>query len=156
MHSVMSCCELPCNLTCHPFVFNFQGVCFLMSVAVMSNENKRTFGIHPVQNQFLMTKPFGFEVGGWASFLTAKVQSYPTRGFTSHPIAMRKRTATVHYTKFSPPGSKARIKGHTAVTTMTAYKPPHFDYCFLAVFGLGFVAGAIWMVFYLLNFSSPA
>ena len=75
MHSVMSCCELPCNLTCHPFVFNFQGVCFLMSVAVMSNENKRTFGIHPVQNQFLMTKPFGFEVGGWASFLTAKVQS---------------------------------------------------------------------------------
>ena len=127
-----------------------------MSVAVMSNGNKRTFGIHPVQNQFLMTKPFGFEVGGWASFLTAKVQSYPTRGFTSHPIAMRKRTATVHYTKFSPPGSKARIKGHTAVTTMAAYKPPHFDYCFLAVFGLGFVTGAIWMVFHLLNFSSPA
>ena len=103
-----------------------------------------------------MTKPFGFEVGGWASSLTAKVQSYPTRGFTSHPIAMRQRTAAVYYTKFSPPESKALVKGHAAVTTMDAYKPPHSDYCLLAVFGLGFVAGAIWMVFHLLNFSSTA
>ena len=144
--------ELQCNLTCHLLFQLFLSCLFLISVAVMSNGNKQTFRIHPVQNQFSITKPFGFEVGGWASFLTAKVQSYPTR---SHPIAMKKRTAAVHYAKFSPPGSQALVKGHTAVTTMAAYKPPHFDFCFLAVFGLGFVAGAIWMVFYLLNYSSP-
>ena len=88
---------------------------------------------------------------------TAKVQSYPTRGFTSHPIAMQRKTTTVRYPKISSPESQALVKGHFAVTTMSAYKPPHFDLCFLAVFGLGFVAGAVWMVFHLLNsYSSPA
>ena len=67
--------ELQCNLTCHPLFQLFLSCLFLISVAVMSNGNKQTFRIHPVQNQFSITKPFGFEVGGWASFLTAKVQS---------------------------------------------------------------------------------
>ena len=74
---------------------------------------------------------------------TAKVQSYPTRGFTSHPIAMQRKTTTVRDPKINSPKSQALVKGHFAVITMSAYKLPRFDLCFLAAFGLGFVAGGI-------------
>ena len=41
LHSVMSCCELPCNLTCHPFCFIIFKV-FVFDVSCSDVKRKQT------------------------------------------------------------------------------------------------------------------